>query len=832
MASDTKEAGRFGLATKATNDNPDMIDQGLQPRQWAFSKLEGARWNKAFPYQLVLMTRDDNGNWIQDDATMGAFTLPIPPEALQISTPFSITTTATLNGIVEEHNGIVFKNLVIRGTTGILPLKSNSSPTTFNLNPQAIGGIFAGSITAIDNTTQSILKSQEYPNVITSATMNDPTFIKGTGYYQFQLLQRWLEAYSQLKMTSAGAQFAMGFAIFKEKATYIGTPISFDLTRNASSPLEYVYSLNIRSWRRVENNSTLGDAFDHPPVAASSLSLSKCLNQISAARGILEGAKDTLTAFRGDVQNTVLGPIRESILFLKSAVGAAETLADLPVNILNDMREPLLEAQSLENIAKETGFKFDQLSVSIKKSLDSLAVEAGKLEFGSGRPNDKQGTGSNQQGLGSDPTKSPHPGNKDGALEHFNFLNSINPQTITLRSKTRAAIKKEKDRVAGKKREDFEADRDSIQTFLDNFQASLGLLPATVSNTYGLPPQAQLRTPTDSDFDLIYALSATVQQFDHLVASSTINRNQVNTMDYFAGLATRSGIAFTVPTGKLLVPMPYDTTLEQLSAQYFGTPDRWHEIAALNGLQSPYIDEVGFILPILTNGQGNTVLVSDASNLYVNQAVWFQSTVANRIKRHVTHIEKLNDGQFLIRVDGDQDLGVFTTTAAAYLQAFLPNTVNSQQSLYIPSDETVDENDFKQKAIPGVDQFDPLVRIGGIDLLLNSKNDLIFTPDGDCRLSVGLTNIIQKIRILVGTPRGTLLDHPEYGFPIQPGQSQADLTADEILGICQQMFKDDPTFSGVESVSVTKDGPVVLVSLYVALRGVGKSIPVTINVVR
>lgn len=833
MANNSKENGRFGLATLA-NDNPTIPggsgDSALEPHQWSFADIEGTRWNQSYPFQLVLMKKTD-GKWLHDKETMPSFTLPIPPESLAISTPFAITAQATLGGIVEEHNGIVFKNITLRGSTGILPLKSAASPTSLNINQQSIGGIFAGSIQAINNTTQSVLKSQDYPNVIKSAAFNDAEFAKGTGYYQFMLLQRWLEGYSRLKLKEGGQQYALGLAIHKENATYISTPLSFDLTRSAQSPLEYMYSLNLRSWRRVQNSETTNDKFDHQPPAYSPSVLATILNKISSARGILEGAKDVLTAFRGDVQRTVFEPVRESILFLKSGVEVGESLADLPVNVLNDMREPLLEANSLKNIAQDTGFKFDQISVRIKKSLDSLAIEAGKLEVNAGR-NPDSGTGSNQQNLGSDPTKGAHPANKPGALEHFNFLDSIKPASLQMRASVRANIKKEKDRVAKKKREDFEVDRDSIQTFLDNFQASLGLLPATISTTYGTPPQAKLRNPTDQDYEIIYALSGIVQQFDRLVVSSTINRNVTSTMDYFAGLANRSGIAFTVPTSKVLVPFPYDSTLEQLSEQYFGTPGRWHEIAALNGLQSPYVDEVGFTLPLLTNGQGNTVAVSDASNLYVNQAVWLSSTVTDRVKRHITHIEKLTTGQYLIRLDGATNLGIFTTSAGAFLQAFLPNTINSQQSLYIPSDEPTNESDFRQKAIPGIDQFDPLVRIGGIDLLLNSKNDLIFTPDGDCRLSVGLTNIIQKIRILVGTPRGALMDHPEYGFPIQPGQSQADLSADEILNICKQLFKDDPTFSGVESVNVVKDGPVAIVSLYIALRGVGKSIPVTINIVR
>lgn len=833
MTDSTKS--QHGLITKAVTDNKVILpkkEDGLEPRQWKFAELQGFTWNRLFPYQFLIVERVESG-WVQADIKdsrvreLGPYTLPISPEQLQISTPFAISTTATLNGIVEEHNGIVFRNISIRGSTGILPLKSSATPTNLISGQNALGGIFAGTINAINNTA-SLFKGVEYPNVIPQAQFEtDDHLIRGTGYFQWKLLERWFEAYSELKRKKNAARFAMALAVHKESAIYICTPVSFDLQRSAQSPLEYMYSVNLRCWGRITSSATSKDAYSaHNPGAQTPGLLSKVLNKVAVARQVLEGAKNTLTAFRGDVQQAVLDPMKEVALFCKDGLGVAESASDLPVNIINDLREPLLEFGSLKNAAEEAGVKFDTFAVRVQKAFDSLSLQSGKVERDSSR------AGSSKDALGSDPLNSPHPANNNELQESHTLLDAIKPGNLPLKSPIRRKITEEKNRVRNLRREDFEVRRDKIQNFLDNFQASLGLLPSNVSEIYGIPPQSKVREPTDSDYEIIYALSATVQQLDQIVATSAINRDTVDTMDYFAGLANRSGIAFSVPQSKILVPLPYGVTLEKLSETYFGTPERWHEIAALNGLQSPYIDEIGFKQALLTNGLLNTVTVSDATRLYVNQPVWISSAITARTKRRITKISKLTEGQYILTLTGDSDLGQYTTAAGAYLQGFLPNTINSQQSLYIPSSEPTSDIDFRQKSIPGIDQFDPLVRIGGIDLLLDSKNDLIFTPDGDCRLAVGLVNIIQKIRILVGTPLGTLMDHPEYGFPVQPGQSQADLSAQEILRICKDLFKDDPSFAGVESANVVKDGPTVSVSLFIALQGVSQSIPVTINIVR
>ncbi len=294
-----------------------------------------------------------------------------------------------------------------------------------------------------------------------------------------------------------------------------------------------------------------------------------------------------------------------------------------------------------------------------------------------------------------------------------------------------------------------------------------------------------------------------------------------------AGLAAKSGIAFQRPVSKFSVPFPYGSTLEMLSYRYLGTPDRWLEIVALNGLRTPFVDETGFSLPLLTNGKDNSIIVSTVTNLIAGQQVTLYSTTTTRTVRRIDSIKKLADGQYELVLDGDSDLSRYTVFNRANLHAFRPGTVNSQKLIYIPSNVDPGFNTLETKDIPGVDEFDPLIEVGGIDVLLTESNDLVVTSDGDNRWAVGMTNIIQMTRIELSTLRGSLMDHPGFGFPIRVGSSVADVTANDIIGSIQDMFTKSPVFESLESAKVSIESNAVVVTISALIKGTSQLLPLS-----
>ncbi len=817
---------------------------------WQYSEIQSHRWNESWPFQLLVVQTD---NRFGSGAGTGAFdltsttyqivsgwkfTLPIPPTDLRKTMPFAIELSVLSNGIVEEHNGAPLKMISFSGTTGVSPLRPRTEQATSFTNFETI---FAGTVLAADQTAglaESLTGNTPRPNLVPAADYGDGTNLgKSTGYYQMQLLERFLESYAAIKKTKAGLNYRLALAMWKDNAVYLVTPVVFNITRTASQALSYAYDLQFKAFKRVEvNGGSAYDQYNYKPAAINPSAFQKVLNGLDTSRKVLQGASKTLASVLGDT-NTIFEPLRQVVLFCKDALGLETTAADLPGALVAQLKVPVLDALSVKtqakqvpNILSQGQAKFNDGVQQLQQALVDLASSTYPYAPNSPVRQSKQTQSisiPNQQFNGA------HPGHAIFARpeDHFDFFSAVKPATLRLPFNISKQIAAEKARVRTFTRIDFEQIRHDLKIQVLRYGDAVGAGSATLNRVYGLPPPVETnRTPTEADYEVMYALNEVVSQLARLAVSAKVNPNRTSVVEYVAALANRAGMTFKLPQSKYAVPYPYGTTLERLAQRYLKDPDRWIEIAALNNLESPYVDEEGFDLPLLSNGAQNQVVVAEQDRLFIGQAVWISSVTVLETKRHITNIETIDSTHFLVTLDGALDLQKYSIVAQAKLHTYLPNTVNSQKLIFIPSAEFPGDSDYEGRKIPGLDYYDNLLNVGGVDLLLTSDGDLAMTPDGDVRLAVGLANIVQRIRIALSIPRGSLIRHPEFGFAVKPGTSTADLSAKDILQSVQSMFGRDPTFTGISSVAISKVGPTLSVSLAVDIAGTTTPIPVSVDI--
>jgi len=786
------------------------------------ASIDGLRWCQAFPFSLMVVERQEGNTYTPKAAANGTswtFVLPIPPESLTISMPFAVTANVTLGGVVEEHGGAPIRMIHLNGTTGVLFGRSNAQSPVSNFGPNIFGGTLAAASATV---AAAALIGSTQPaafNVVDDSEFNPGADLENlTGYYQMRLMSLFLEAYLELKRTKAGRTARLAFTTWKEEAVWLVSPTGeFVVSKSSKNAYKYDYSLNLKAFKRITiGGGNAGSILNYIPVQKDPSKLSAMLRAVSQVRAVVQDASATIAAVGGDVHNGLYEPMRDLTLFAKDALSVPLAVADMPDSIIQALKPSILDLMSAPGaVARIFTNGITAVADAVADLLDLAAEQTG----------DPSSLQSRDAHPANDPFLTPS--------DNYSLFNGINIGDLRLQPKVTIAIANERTRARRLTGIDFQNRHDAVDATSTLFANAIGLGSNTFNETYGiLSTPTVLEQPTDADFDVLFSLSQLQIEFERLIVNTDNDLNpKLSSIAAMAGLAARSGIAFTTPKSKFAVPFHYGSTLEMLANRYLGDPLRWFEIAALNGLQSPYVDEEGFELPLLINGADDTLMVADASYLCVGQPVWISSRGTARTCRRITKIVDLSPSQHLVVVDGLPNMNLYTVLAGASLQGFLPGTVNSQQIIYIPSDQDPQSNeDFRTKSIVGVDSYDPMLAIGGIDFLLTPKNDLVIAPDGDNRWAVGLVNITQAVRLAVQTRRGTLLGHPQYGLPLAPGMSIADMSATDISRATSALFEGNPTFAGVKSATVSINGPTAQLNVAVTLAGTSTVVPIGLDV--
>ena len=818
---------------------PWQIDGGIKSKFFQFIELDESRWDQLLPYRLIVIsavdnkviqgkksvalntasverspgtslatlsfTRQDSGQWI--------FQLPITPQQLSIQDQFAIQTSATLRGILEEHNGSRFKMINAQGTMGVWPKRSavNKPPGT----PGIINSLFGGTIAAAGTVVNQVT------GIINSATTNHPankpvsllpvTSDDGptsVGFYQAQKLQQFLEQYTEAKKNPDNAHWRLVFDIPKQKQSFVVTPVSFNWMQNANRPMEVMYSLQLKAWRRVDLKQVTVTPLDETQPLSPGI-LQRVLATLSAARTTLSASLNLIGAVRSDVE-TPIDALRQTALFVKSLAGTSPTVADLP-------------SQKIQDFSSSAATSMNTLSASIASTNSDSGVRD-SLNLVVQSQNQNEGLSANavaggQLGSLAAMNQSLNPANAifDQPLGNFTLLDEVSVSDLSLNSAQQAVIDKILDDAKNTTIDTLKKYRATIQQLVLQLSNSFGTGSAYYNQIYGLPPPIpRLQPITLDEYDILKSLYDTLAAYDILTATTEVDDNNVETtMEYVAGLANTAGITFNTATSKILAPVPFGLTIEEIAARYLGDPQRWLEIATLNGLRDPYIDEDGFQLDLLSNATGRQVTVASETNLYVGQKVVIHSSTQMPSARTILDIDRLSDTNFLLTLDGLPDLDNFITTDGAYVQAYLPGTVNSQQKIFIPSDLPV--SDDSNIVPPSSTSGDPLTGLSKVDWLLTDSGDLAVNNYGDMRYSSGITNIIQALRIKFGSQLNTLLLHPNFGLGVKVGTISSEIQIQNLYNAINSMIEQDPRFVGVSRLQITLNGPTLGISLAVQL---------------
>ena len=247
-------------------------------------------------------------------APFGEFRLPINPSSLQQNEEFAISFKPTQNGMVIEHSGAIFKEIIISGTTGIAPTTGVASAdsliaqqgglsSTLNSIPTSVGGLIGGTISGFN--------------------------VSNTGFTWAHLLRNYIRSYAQTKTLPSGVGLALVFVNRKDNEEWMCEPTGFDITRSAGRGFLYDYRITLRAYKRnVPTNS--GPIWWQDIINGISNVENIANNAVALLGGgynILTNAISELKQIESSVVSTILSPTAN---LLDTLNGIKNTAAQFP----------------------------------------------------------------------------------------------------------------------------------------------------------------------------------------------------------------------------------------------------------------------------------------------------------------------------------------------------------------------------------------------------------------------------------------------------------------------------------------------------------------------
>lgn len=434
---------------------------------------------------------------------------------------------------------------------------------------------------------------------------------------------------------------------------------------------------------------------------------------------------------------------------------------------------------------------------------------------------------------------------------YYAIFDNISVDSINLTNEEQRIIDAKVLQVQNYSKNDFLLIKKQLIDYRDRIADIGGLSDPTYNEVVGkssIPPQITASTVEGNlmvsvqqnigsvDFILanLFAVDAAIDPF--ALARTNANNPDINIGQYKSGR---------------LVKINYGEDLEGLANRYLNNPDKWIDIAIANGLKPPYIDEVGQKLSLLSNGQGNQINLGptdingnlNIDKLYINQVILIQSNVEIfPEQRTITDIRQIPvSNEIILELDGEGDLNKYKIADQANIRVFKPNTINSSFYVLIPSEDPL-ANDRQENVPWFLAKSAADEKKAGIDLAIDEAGDINFSTDGDIKLSYGLDNAIQAIRLKIVTELGSLRYHPEFGLINIIGNKNQNL--DELKSLLVESITNqiqiDSRFDRIESLDIrylvdnNSNEAVAAMNITLAVRLAGGStvIPISFTVAK
>lgn len=343
----------FGLGS-GSNASKMAYHNLANPKFQGIAQFDPSRWvgntqGQKYKYGFKILTGQEIAENIAPDSALSVeidhtvYWLDIPPQSIVQKDNFATNITATRKGIIVESEGVVFKDIVIKGTTGVFPgARGNFNGPKANLN--------------------DLTAPPSPPAGVNEKGLSTASNVKVvSGYEEFLALRQYFLSYAYYKMQSDGNRF-MIFINEKDNQSLIVEPLSFEMERSSKSPLTYNYTMIFKCI------GTLANVFASSREGTSKSQLEKILEGIgnvsaNIQAGIGQG-RAAINATAGALQKTsqaidqtVNGPLLQLQFALEDLSNGITDTLSLPTILARNFTSAIAGIrENASNVGAALGF--------------------------------------------------------------------------------------------------------------------------------------------------------------------------------------------------------------------------------------------------------------------------------------------------------------------------------------------------------------------------------------------------------------------------------------------------------------------------------------------
>jgi hypothetical protein len=511
-------------------------------------KLEREKWignagtnkNKV-KYGFATLTLDQ----VKGGGFEEIYYLDIAPQSIQQKEVFATNIQATRKGVIVESEGVVFRDIIIAGTTGVFPGKradaNNPRPNTdFTSPPLAPAGV----------------NKDGRSNAANVDTIS--------GYEEFIRLRQFFLSYAQRKVESDGNLFLV-FINEKDNQSVIVEPLDFTMDRNSKSPMTYNYRIVLKGIGDL--NALFGRADGDAAKRGGFLGFLEDVGNVSAniqatiqtGRAVFNQSIRLLTRISQAVDQTINGPLRQIQFATEDINEGLSTALSLPEILIRNTTSTILETrENIQNISNTVN--------------GALGLRGGFTAA----------TGAGQSRV-------------ESASERASAAASFAQQRDT-------AEKIANDNRVPIPRSFIENSRADINNLNDNLADFLGMGDPAYNAVKGRIQTLQpdpLKVVSDDEFLVMGNLMAVKSALDTALATNIMFEpdaevafQQATAQFQIDGLSDDQQIKINKPAVVREIIIMQGDTLERIAQRELGDALRWLDIVVLNNLKAPYIASV------------------------------------------------------------------------------------------------------------------------------------------------------------------------------------------------------------------------------------------------